>query len=57
MDKDKTKEENYIKVLTEAQSELPNIILPYMGLINNIKDIQINGKDYLNSSKEDKDVK
>ena len=57
MDKDKTKEENYIKVLTEAQSELPNIILPSMGLINNIKDIQINGKDYLNSSKEDKDVK
>lgn len=53
----KVDEKNYITVLKEAQSKIPNIILPSMGLIDNTKKIEINGKDYLNSIKEDQDVK
>ena len=31
----------------KVQKELPNIVLPNMGIINNEKKIEINGKDYI----------
>ena len=48
------KDKSYIKILEEAQKKIPNIILPSMGIIDNEKKIDINGKDYI---KKDNNVK
>lgn len=44
---DEIKEETLIKKIEKVQKELPNIILPSMGIINNEKKVEINGKDYI----------
>lgn len=44
---DKLEEETIIKKIEKVQEELPDIVLPSMGIINNEKTIEINGKDYI----------
>ncbi|MBR3161913.1 MAG: hypothetical protein IKF19_04205 [Bacilli bacterium] len=46
---DKTKDDNkpLIKVLQEVQKDFSNLVLPNMGIIDNEKKIEINGKDFL----------
>lgn len=43
----KEKTETLIKALENVQKEFPNLVLPNMGIIDNEKKIEINGKDYL----------
>ncbi len=44
---DKVEDESLIKKIEKVQKELPNIVLPNMGIINNEKKVEINGKDYI----------
>ena len=56
MDNKEKKEETLIKALENVQKEFPNLVLPNMGIIDNEKKIEINGKDYLkkNDNREEK---
>ncbi len=47
MDNKDNKNETLIKTLENVQKEFPNLVLPNMGIINNERKIEINGKDYL----------
>ncbi|MEE3342533.1 MAG: hypothetical protein VZS44_00370 [Bacilli bacterium] len=48
MDKNKENDDKtLIKTLEDVQKEFPDLILPNMGIIDNEKDVEINGKDYL----------
>lgn len=52
---DSLKEEevqNYIDILEEAQKKLSDVVLPSMGLIDNEKDILIDGKDYIKNNND-----
>lgn len=40
-------DKNYIQVLKDAQDKMPNIILPSMGIIQNEKKVEIDGKNYI----------
>ena len=55
MDNKDNKNETLIKVLETVQKEFPSLVLPNMGIINNEKKLEINGKDYLKkkSNRED----
>ena len=49
MDNQKNKEEeikSYIDILKEASEELPNLVLPSMGIIDNEEKVDIDVKDY-----------
>lgn len=46
-DKNLEVDKNYIQVLKEAQDKMPNIILPSMGMIQNEKKVEIDGKNYI----------
>ena len=47
-DKNKDKEiKTYIEILKEANKEMPNIVLPSMGIVDNEKKVDVNAKDYL----------
>ncbi len=48
-DSNKNKEEemkSYIDILNDALKELPNIVLPSMGMIDNEEKVDIDGMDY-----------
>lgn len=40
-------EKSYLDYVKEIQKELPNIILPSMGMLDNEERIDINGMDYI----------
>lgn len=44
---DKIEKESLIKKIESVQKEFPNIVLPSMGIVNNEKKIEIDGKDYI----------
>ena len=50
-DKKEIKDENLIKILKDCQKEFPNLVIPNMGIIDNEKKIEINGKDYIGTKK------
>lgn len=56
--KEKFEETDYIGILKEAQRQVPNIILPNMGLLKNDNKIQINGAEIIGKkeSKENRHV-
>lgn len=39
--------ERYEDLVLKVKKELPNIILPSMGLLDDIKLVNVNGKDYV----------
>lgn len=43
-------EKSYFDYMKEIQKEMPNIILPSMGMLDNEKGIEINGMDYIKNS-------
>lgn len=48
MDKSKDNDnKTLIKTLEDVQKEFPELVLPNMGIIDNEKKVEINGKDYL----------
>lgn len=40
-------EEEYFELMKVIQKELPNIVLPSMGMLDEVIKIDINGKDYI----------
>ncbi len=40
------KSKSYVDILKEASREMPNLVLPSMGIIHNEQKVDINGKDY-----------
>ncbi len=48
MDNNKNQEEtkSYIEILKEASQELPNLVLPSMGIIDNEEKVDIEAKDF-----------
>ena len=40
-------ENEYIEILKEIRKELPNIVLPSMGMLEDIEQVKLNGKDYI----------
>ena len=49
--KKEIRDENLIKILKEYQKEFPDLVIPNMGIIDNEKKVEINGKDYLGTKK------
>lgn len=47
----KKKNENIISTLVDVQKKFPNLVLPNMGIIDNEKKVDINGKEYLKTKK------
>lgn len=45
----KDEEKGYFDCVKEIQKEMPNIILPSMGMLDNEEKIDINGADYIKS--------
>lgn len=37
----------YINLLKEVREELPNIVLPSMGMLDDVGQVNLNGKDYI----------
>lgn len=54
-DNSKVKEETLVSKIAKVQKELPDLVLPSMGIIKNDNEVIINGKDYIKSKvvKED----
>ena len=52
--KKNAEETDYIGILKEAQKQIPNIILPNMGLLKNDNKVQINGAEII-GKKESKE--
>lgn len=44
---DNKNNEEYIELLNKIRKELPNLVLPSMGMIDDIEQININAKDYI----------
>lgn len=45
-------EKEYEELVREIKKELPNLILPSMGMFEEISGVDINGKDFLIGNKE-----
>lgn len=50
---DNNEVENYLDKLKRLQQEIPNIVLPSMGLIENDTKLNINGSDYIKQNEEE----
>lgn len=50
--KDKVLEKEYEKLILEIKKELPNIVLPSMGVLDEVSHIEINSKDFIVSNEE-----
>lgn len=44
--------QNYIQILTEAKKNMPNLVLPSMGMIDNDIKVNIDGKDYIGKNEK-----
>ncbi|MBQ8681329.1 MAG: hypothetical protein IJ509_00235 [Bacilli bacterium] len=42
----------YEELVKELKQELPNIVLPSMGMLDDVEVVDINGKDYIMSDEE-----
>lgn len=57
MSNEKTVEGNgYKELIMEIKRELPNIVLPLMGMEEENRDIDISGRDFIVVNKEENDV-
>lgn len=45
-------EKEYEELIADIKKELPNIVLPSMGMLDEIGYVDINGKDFVMSNKE-----
>lgn len=48
-------EEQITNIINDVQEEFPNLKLPSMGIIDNEKKIEINGKDYIDSKSNEEE--
>ncbi len=53
----KKEDKTYIDILKEAMTELPNITLPTMGIIDKDKKVNIEAKDYFINKDNQKESK
>lgn len=51
------KNKEYIELINEIKKELPNIVLPSMGIFEEIKQLNIDSKDFLiNGENEEEQI-
>ena len=51
------KNKEYIELINEIKKELPNIVLPSMGIFEEIKQLDIDSKDFLiNGENEEEQI-
>ena len=51
--KDKFLEKEYEELILEIKKDLPNIVLPSMGVLDEVSHIDIKSKDFIVSSNEE----
>lgn len=49
------KNKEYIELINEIKKELPNIVLPSMGIFEEIKQLNIDSKDFLINGENEED--
>lgn len=49
-------DKGYKELIIEIKKELPNIVLPLMGMEEENRDINISGRDFIVVNKEENDV-
>ena len=50
---DSNEKETYLKILEEVKKEMPNLILPSMGMFNEEVSIEMDSSKFISGNKED----